>query len=49
MKKESKKVDFDLSTLKLDELIEVHEKIEKFLLFLDSKKIDIEQKGKVEK
>lgn len=46
MVKEEKKVDFDLSKLKLDELIKVYGDIEQFLIFLESKKIDIEQKEK---
>lgn len=45
MEKE-KKVDFDLSKLKLDELIKVYSDIEQFLIFLEGKKIDLEQKEK---
>lgn len=46
MVKEEKKVDFDLSKLKLDEIIKVYGNIEQFLVFLEGKKIDIEQKEK---
>ena len=42
----TKKVDFDLSKLKLDELIKVYSNIEQFLIFLEDKKIDLEQKEK---
>lgn len=39
MKKDDNKVDFDLSTLSLQELIEVYEEITGFLQFLDENKI----------
>ncbi len=39
MKKEEKKVNFDLSTLSLSELIEVYDDLMKFLQFLEEKKI----------
>ncbi|HHT38283.1 MAG TPA: hypothetical protein GXZ95_02570 [Mollicutes bacterium] len=44
MKKDDKKVNFDLSTLTLSELIEVYEDITDFLKFLDEKKIVVEEK-----
>ena len=43
--KENSKIDFDLSTLTLEELIEVYEKIDEFIEFLDESKIEIEVKG----
>lgn len=46
MKKEEQKVDFDLSKLKLDELIKVYKDIDGFIQFLDTKKVTIEKKGK---
>jgi hypothetical protein len=39
MNKEENKVNFDLSTLSLSELIKVFEDINEFLQFLDEKKI----------
>lgn len=45
MIKESSKTDFDLSALTLEELIEVYEKIEEFIEFLDESKIEIEEKS----
>ena len=42
MVKENSKIDFDLSTLTLEELIEVYEKIDEFIEFLDESKIEIE-------
>ncbi len=45
MTKENSKVDFDLSTLSLEELIEVYENINNFLDYLDESKIEIEEKG----
>lgn len=39
MKKDENKVDFDLSTLTLQELIKVYEEITGFLQFLDESKI----------
>lgn len=44
MKKEENKVNFDLSTLSLSELIKVYESISGFLQFLDGKKIIQEEK-----
>ena len=46
MKKEENKVDFDLSVLKLEELIKVYDEIENFIKFLNDKKIIIEEKVK---
>lgn len=45
MVKENNKVDFDLSTLTLDELIEVYEKIENFLEYLNESRVEIEEKS----
>ncbi|MGI6324757.1 MAG: hypothetical protein ACOXZS_02290 [Bacilli bacterium] len=47
MKKKNKKnkVDFDLSTHSLSELIKVYENIVEFLQFLEDKRIEEEQKG----
>ncbi len=45
MAKEISKTDFDLSTLSLEELIEVYEKIDEFIVFLEESKIEIEEKG----
>ena len=45
MTKENNKIDFDLSTLSLEELIEVYEKIDNFISFLEDSKIEIEEKG----
>ena len=45
MTKENSKVDFDLSTLSLEELIEVYENINNFLDYLDESKIEVEEKG----
>ena len=46
MKKDDNKVDFDLSVLKLEELIEVYEQVENFTKYLKDKKIVIEEKVK---
>lgn len=46
MKKEENKVDFDLSVLKLEELIKVYDDINNFIKFLKDKKIVIEEKVK---
>ncbi len=46
MKKEEKKVDFNLSVLKLDELIKVFDDVSNFIKFLNDKKIVIEEKVK---
>lgn len=45
MTKENNKVDFDLSALTLEELIEVYEKIENFLEYLDDSRVVIEEKS----
>lgn len=45
---EDKKVNFDLSTLTLEELIEVYEDINVFLGYLEESKIEIEEKDKEE-
>ena len=37
---EEEKVDFDLSKLTLEELIEVYEKVEEFIEFLENSKIE---------
>lgn len=42
-KKDEKKVDFDLSVLKLDELISVNNKVEEFIEFLNKKEINLEK------
>ncbi len=41
----NEKVDFDLSLLTLEDLIEVYNKIEEFVEFLDGSKIVTEEKG----
>lgn len=46
MKKQESKVDFDLSVLKLEELIKVYDDIENFIKYLNDKKIIIEEKVK---
>lgn len=46
MKKEENKVDFDLSVLKLEELIKVYDDIDNFIKYLNDKKIIIEEKVK---
>ena len=43
---EENKINFDLSTLTLEELVEVYENIEIFLDFLEESKIETEEKGK---
>ena len=45
-KKEENKVNFDLSTLTLEELIEVYDNIKIFLDYLEESKIEMEEKGK---
>ena len=45
MAKEEKKVNFDMSTLKLSELLRVYEDINGFLQFLGDKKIVEEEKA----
>lgn len=44
MKKDNNKVNFDLSVLTLEQLIEVYEKINEFLVYLDESKIELEGK-----
>ena len=44
MKNEQKKVDFNLSILKLDELIKVYGDINNFIKYLNDKKIVIDEK-----
>lgn len=44
MSKEENKVDFDLSTLSLEDLIKVYEEITGFVKFLDETKIVEEEK-----
>ena len=44
MAKEENKVNFDMSTLSLSELIKVYEDINNFIQFLDEKKIVQEEK-----
>ena len=44
MKKETSKINFDLSVLSLVELIKVYEDISSFLEFLEKKKIVTEEK-----
>lgn len=46
MKKEEKKVDFNLSVLKLEELIKVFGEVNNFIKYLNDKKIVIEEKEK---
>lgn len=43
-KEENSKVDFDLSTLSLEDLIKVYEEITSFVKFLDESKIVEEEK-----
>lgn len=45
MTKEENKINFDLSTLKLKELIELYTDINAFLQFLNEKRIIKEEKG----
>ena len=45
MAKEKTSVDFDLSTLSLQELIEVYENIDNFLEFLNESKLELEEEG----
>ena len=44
-KKEETKVDFDLSALTLEQLIEVYEDINVFIDYLNESKIELEEKG----
>lgn len=46
MKKDENKVDFDLSILKLEELINVYNEVNNFIKYLKDKKIVIEEKEK---
>ena len=46
--KEENKVNFDLSTLTLEELIEVYENINVFLDYLEESKLEIEEKEQEE-
>ena len=43
---EENKINFDLSTLTLEELVEVYENIGIFLDFLEESKLETEEKGK---
>ena len=43
---EENKINFDLSTLTLEELVEVYENIDIFLDFLEESKLETEEKGK---
>ena len=43
---EENKINFDLSTLTLEELVEVYENIEIFLDFLEESKLETEEKEK---
>ena len=49
MKKQENKVDFDLSVLRLEELIKVYENIDNFIKYLNDKKIVLEEKVKASK
>ena len=46
MKKETTKINFDLSVLSLSELIKVYEDISAFLEFLEKNILALEEKGK---
>ena len=46
--KDENKVDFDLSTLSLEELIKVYESVGEFIEFLNDNKIEIEEKSEDE-
>lgn len=48
MKKKEEKVGFDLSVLKLNELIDVYQNITEFLQYLDDNKLEDEEKEKNE-
>lgn len=45
MKKEDNKVDFDLSTLSLEELVKVYDEIVEFIQLLEESRIVIEEKA----
>ncbi len=47
-KKEETKVDFDLSALTLEQLVEVYEDINVFIDYLNESKIEMEEKGSEE-
>lgn len=42
MAKTKNQVEFDLSLLSLEQLIEIHKDIETFLRYLESSKVDVE-------
>jgi hypothetical protein len=44
MAKKEEKVDFDLSVLNLNELIEAYNNIEEFLAFLNDSKVEVDEK-----
>ena len=44
MAKKEERVDFDLSVLNLNELIEAYNNIEEFLTFLNDSKIEVDDK-----
>lgn len=46
MKKKEEKINFDLSNLDLSELIQVYEKVNEFMSFLEENKIEMEEKEK---
>lgn len=46
MKKSDKKIDFDMSLLSLADLIKLYEEINEFILFLEEKKIILEEENK---
>ena len=48
MKKEDNKIDFDLSTLTLQELVEVYQEITDFLEYLKDNKIELEEEKEKE-
>lgn len=45
MKKDEEKVEFDLSKLSLQELVEVYQNIKEFIAFLDGSRIEMEEVG----
>ena len=49
MKREDNKFDFDLSALTLEELITVYNDVDDFIIFLESKKVEVEKKEENEK
>lgn len=46
--REDNKVDFDLSTLSLEELIKVYESVDEFIEYLNDSKLEIEEKSEDE-